>query len=96
MVKVALSKYRGNLVHAVTNEFGEFRCEIDNSGDLELSVPGREIRRSPFRCATRSATRRKKKYEWRAAGRLFDVCRAVHKYYRQLALSIGKENTPVP
>jgi len=40
-VPVKLSNYREGLVHAVTNEFGEFRCEIDNSGDLELSVPGR-------------------------------------------------------
>jgi hypothetical protein len=39
-VPVMLSNYRESLVHAVTNEFGEFRCEIDNSGDLELSVPG--------------------------------------------------------
>jgi hypothetical protein len=40
-VQVTLSNRRGNLVHTVTNEFGEFRGEIDNSGDLELSVPGR-------------------------------------------------------
>jgi hypothetical protein len=40
-VQVKLSNFRGNLIHTVTNEFGEFRCEIDNSGDLELSVPGR-------------------------------------------------------
>lgn len=40
-VSVKLSNYRESLVHTVTNEFGEFRCEIANSGDLELSVPGR-------------------------------------------------------
>jgi len=40
-VQVKLSNYRESSVNAVTNEFGEFRCEIDNSGDLELSVPGR-------------------------------------------------------
>ena len=40
-VQIKLSNCRGSLVHRVTNEFGEFRCEIDNSGDLELSVPGR-------------------------------------------------------
>jgi hypothetical protein len=40
-VPVMLSNYRESPVHAVTNEFGEFRCEIDNSGDLELCVPGR-------------------------------------------------------
>jgi hypothetical protein len=40
-VQVKLSNFRGNLIHTVTNEFGEFRCEIENSGDLELSVAGR-------------------------------------------------------
>jgi len=40
-VKVKLSNFRENVIYTVTNEFGEFRCEIDNSGDLELSVPGR-------------------------------------------------------
>ena len=39
-VKVTLSNHRGNVVHAVTNEFGEFRGEIENTGDLELSFPG--------------------------------------------------------
>ena len=55
MVKVALSNYRGNLVHAVTNEFGEFRCDIDNSGDLELSVPGRDD--TPITISLRNALR---------------------------------------
>jgi len=36
--QVKLSDGRGNCVHLVANEFGEFRGEIDNSGDLELSV----------------------------------------------------------
>jgi hypothetical protein len=40
-VQVTLSNRRGNVVQTVTNEFGEFRGEIDNSGDLELSVPRR-------------------------------------------------------
>jgi hypothetical protein len=39
-VPVVLSNRRGNVIHAVTNQFGEFRGEIDNSGDLELSFPG--------------------------------------------------------
>jgi hypothetical protein len=39
-VKVTLSNHRGNAVHTVTNEFGEFRGEIENTGDLELSFPG--------------------------------------------------------
>ena len=40
-VQVTLSNRCGSVVHTVTNEFGEFRGEIDNSGDLELSVPCR-------------------------------------------------------
>jgi hypothetical protein len=39
-VKITLSNHRGNVIHAVTNQFGEFRCEIENTGDLELSFPG--------------------------------------------------------
>jgi hypothetical protein len=39
-LKITLSNHRGNVVHTVTNQFGEFRGEIENSGDLELSFPG--------------------------------------------------------
>lgn len=39
-VKITLSNHRGNVNHTVTNEFGEFRGEIENTGDLELSFPG--------------------------------------------------------
>jgi hypothetical protein len=39
-VKVTLSNHRGSVLHTVTNEFGEFRGEIENTGDLELSFPG--------------------------------------------------------
>jgi hypothetical protein len=39
-VKITLSNHRGNVVHTVTNQFGEFRSEIENTGDLELSFPG--------------------------------------------------------
>jgi hypothetical protein len=39
-VKVTLSNHRGNVVHTVTNQFGEFRAELENTGDLELSFPG--------------------------------------------------------
>ena len=39
-VKITLSNHRGNVIHAVTNQFGEFRGEIENTGDLELSFPG--------------------------------------------------------
>ncbi len=37
--QVTLSNRRGKLLHLVTNEFGEFRGEIENSGDLELMLP---------------------------------------------------------
>jgi hypothetical protein len=39
-VQVTLSNRRGNSVLAATNQFGEFSGEIENSGDLELSIPG--------------------------------------------------------
>jgi hypothetical protein len=38
-IQVSFSNKRGSVVHAVTNKFGEFRGEIENSGDLELSFP---------------------------------------------------------
>jgi hypothetical protein len=38
-IRVLISNRRGSSVHAVTNQFGEFRAEIDDSGDLELSFP---------------------------------------------------------
>jgi hypothetical protein len=41
-VKISLSNHRGNVIHTITNQFGEFRGEIENSGDLELSFPGRD------------------------------------------------------
>lgn len=36
-VQVALSNLHGNAVNTATNQFGEFRAEVENSGDLELS-----------------------------------------------------------
>jgi hypothetical protein len=39
-VKITLSNHSGNVMHTVTNQFGEFRGEIENTGDLELSFPG--------------------------------------------------------
>jgi len=38
-VHVTLSNRRGSVVHTATNQFGEFRGEVDFSGDLELSFP---------------------------------------------------------
>jgi hypothetical protein len=41
-VQVTLSDGRGNLVHTVTNQLGEFRAEVNLSGDLELTFLGRD------------------------------------------------------
>lgn len=41
-VHVTLSNRRGNLVHTMTNQHGEFSGEVENSGELELSFPGRD------------------------------------------------------
>lgn len=38
-IPVTLSNLQGHVIYTSTNEFGEFRAEIQNSGDLELSVP---------------------------------------------------------
>ena len=37
-LEVTLSNRRGSVIHALTNEFGEFHAEIPNSGDLELAL----------------------------------------------------------
>jgi hypothetical protein len=39
-IQVSLSNHRGHSVIAATNQFGEFSGEVENSGDLELSIPG--------------------------------------------------------
>jgi hypothetical protein len=39
-LKMTLSNHRGNVVDTVTNKFGEFRGELENTGDLELSFVG--------------------------------------------------------
>jgi hypothetical protein len=39
-ILVTVSNNRGNSVVVATNHFGEFSGELDNSGDVELSVPG--------------------------------------------------------
>jgi len=39
-VQVMLSNLRGNVANTRTNQFGEFRVEVENSGDLELSFLG--------------------------------------------------------
>jgi hypothetical protein len=39
-VPFLLSNLRGRVVQATTNQFGEFREEIENSGDLELVFSG--------------------------------------------------------
>ncbi len=35
--RIALSNMRGQVVNAVTNQFGEFSGEIENSGDLQMT-----------------------------------------------------------
>lgn len=39
-LQVTLSNLRGRVVQATTNQFGEFRQEIENSGNLELKFHG--------------------------------------------------------
>jgi hypothetical protein len=39
-VPVVISNLRGDVVHTVTNEYGEFREEIQSSSDLELKLLG--------------------------------------------------------
>jgi hypothetical protein len=39
-VRVILSNMRGNMTHVVTNQFGEFSGEINNSGDLQMTFTG--------------------------------------------------------
>lgn len=39
-IQVTISNNRGNSVVVATNQFGEFSGELENSGDLELSIPG--------------------------------------------------------
>ncbi len=39
-VRVTLSNLRGHVVHAVSNQHGEFTCEIKNSGDLQITFAG--------------------------------------------------------
>lgn len=41
-IRITLSNCRGSVVHAMTNQNGEFTGEIENSGDLQLSFPRRD------------------------------------------------------
>jgi hypothetical protein len=38
--RILLSNMRGQVVHTVPNQFGEFSGEIDNSGDLQMTFAG--------------------------------------------------------
>jgi len=51
--RVTLSDARGNMTEMVTNQFGEFRGEIADSGDLELSIFG--PRQQPITISLRHA-----------------------------------------
>ena len=52
-VQVTFSNRRGSLVHTLTNQFGEFGGEIENSGDLEISFP--RPRENPIVISLRNA-----------------------------------------
>jgi len=39
-VRVVISNMRGNTVHVVTNQFGEFSGDVENSGDLQMTFTG--------------------------------------------------------
>jgi hypothetical protein len=39
-LNMTLSNHRGHVIHTITNQFGEFRAELESSDDLELSFPG--------------------------------------------------------
>jgi hypothetical protein len=39
-IQVTISNHGGNTVVAATNQFGEFSGELENTGDLELTIPG--------------------------------------------------------
>jgi hypothetical protein len=43
-VRIVLSNMQGHVVNAVTNQFGEFSGEIENSGDLQMTFasPGKQ------------------------------------------------------
>jgi hypothetical protein len=41
-VPVEISNLRGNVVKTITNDFGEFREEIQASSDLELKISGED------------------------------------------------------
>ena len=36
-MNITLSNLRGQVVHAVSNEHGEFTCDIKNGGDLQIT-----------------------------------------------------------
>jgi hypothetical protein len=55
-VLVTLSNRRGHQVKTVTNQFGEFHGEINNSGDVELSFAGHDEK--PIVISLRDALRR--------------------------------------
>ena len=52
-VQVTLSNLRGDVVKTATNQFGEFRGEVEDSGDLELSFLGHS--RTPIVILVRGA-----------------------------------------
>ncbi|MGA2095232.1 MAG: hypothetical protein ABSH39_02945 [Candidatus Acidiferrum sp.] len=55
-VPVTLNNHCGAVVRIATNEFGEFRGEIENAGDLEISFPGQQEK--PVVISVRNAARK--------------------------------------
>jgi hypothetical protein len=52
-VRVTLSNLRGQVVQAVSNQHGEFTCEIKNSGDLQITFAS--LRGEPIVISLRDA-----------------------------------------
>jgi hypothetical protein len=39
-IQITISNHSGNTVVVATNQFGEFSGELENTDDLELTIPG--------------------------------------------------------
>src|SRR5438477_12943382 len=52
-VEVTISDGRESVVNTMTNQFGEFRGEVDNSGNLEITLVRSEERRVGKECRYR-------------------------------------------
>ena len=66
-VGIILSNQRGRVVRTVTNQFGEFRAEIENTGDLTLVFY--EADNKPVLISLRDALRQSSQEETKDTGR---------------------------